>query len=148
MPQQNFTINLMKVLIKNATILSPSSPFHGKIKNILIENGIISKVSDDEQEADEIVEAKDLHVSAGWMDCFANFCDPGQEYKETVESGANAAATGGFTEVMVDSKYAPGSLYQKPGGISCSKKQVHSCCYSSDWGHHKKYRGKRIERNV
>jgi dihydroorotase len=91
----------MKVLIKNATILSPSSPFHGKIKNIFIENGIISKVSHDEDAADETIKIKDLHVSVGWMDCFANFCDPGQEYKETLESGANAAASGGFTEVML-----------------------------------------------
>jgi len=91
----------MKVLIKNATILSPSSPFHGNIKNILIDNGFISKISDDIHEADDTIEAKDLHVSAGWMDCFANFCDPGKEYKETVESGANAAAAGGFTEVML-----------------------------------------------
>ncbi len=101
MSQQNFTVNLMKVLIKNATILSPSSPFHGKTKNILIENGIIGDVSDDEVKADEIIEAQGLHVSAGWMDCFANFCDPGQEYKETVETGAAAAAAGGFTEVML-----------------------------------------------
>jgi dihydroorotase len=91
----------MKVLIKNATILSPSSPFHGKIKNIFIENGFISKVSDDEDEADETITIKDLHVSVGWMDCFANFCDPGQEYKETLESGARAAAAAGFTEVML-----------------------------------------------
>jgi dihydroorotase len=98
---QNFTINLMKVLIKKTTILSPSSPFHGKIKNIFIEDGIISKVSDDEDEADETINIQGLHVSVGWMDCFANFCDPGQEYKETLESGANAAAAGGFTEVML-----------------------------------------------
>ncbi|MDE3183228.1 MAG: dihydroorotase [Bacteroidota bacterium] len=91
----------MKVLIKNATILSPSSPFHGKIKNIFIENGFISKVCDDEDEADETINIKELHVSVGWMDCFANFCDPGQEYKETLESGASAAAAGGFTEVML-----------------------------------------------
>lgn len=101
MSQQNFTINLMKVLIKKATILSPSSPFHGKIKNVFIENGIISKISDENDEADETIEANDLHVSAGWMDCFANFCDPGKEYKETIETGAKAAASGGFTEVML-----------------------------------------------
>jgi len=91
----------MKVLIKNATIFSPSSPFHGKIKNIFIENGIISKISDAEFEADEKVDIKGLNISAGWMDCFANFCDPGQEYKETLESGTKASAVGGFTEVML-----------------------------------------------
>lgn len=92
----------MKVLIKNATIHSPSSPLHGKIKSIFIENGIISKIDNDlNVDADNIIEGKDLSVSVGWMDCFANFCDPGQEFKETLESGANAAAAGGFTEVML-----------------------------------------------
>lgn len=92
----------MKVLIKNATVLSPSSPFHGKNKHILIENGIIKKIGDElNMQADEIISHEGLCVSVGWMDCFANFCDPGEEYKETLETGAKAAAAGGFTEVMV-----------------------------------------------
>jgi len=92
----------MRVLIKNVTIHSPSSPFHGKIKSIFIENGIITKIDNDlNVDTDNIIEGKDLSVSIGWIDCFANFCDPGQEFKETVESGANAAAAGGFTEVML-----------------------------------------------
>ncbi|MEO8720832.1 MAG: dihydroorotase [Ginsengibacter sp.] len=92
----------MKVLIKNATVLSPSSPYHGKNKHIFIENGIISKIADDLNiDADEIIDIPGLCVSIGWMDCFANFCDPGEEYKESIESGANAAAAGGFTEVML-----------------------------------------------
>ena len=92
----------MKVLIKNATLLSPSSPFHGKIQDIFIDNGIISKIGNELKiTADETIDIKNLCVSIGWMDCFANFCDPGQEYKETLETGANAAAAGGFTEVML-----------------------------------------------
>ena len=92
----------MRVLIKNVTIHSPSSPFHGKIKSIFIENGIITKIDNDlNVDTDNIIEGKDLSVSIGWIDCFANFCDPGQEFKETLESGANAAAAGGFTEVML-----------------------------------------------
>ena len=102
----------MKVLIKKATIFSPSSPFHGKIKNIFIENGIISKISDAEFETDEKVDIKGLNVSVGWMDCFANFCDPGQEYKETLESGTKAAAAGGFTEVMLIPNTQP-AVYNK-----------------------------------
>ncbi len=92
----------MKVLIKNATIHSPSSPFNGKNKSIFIDNGIISKIDNDlDTDADKIINVKGLTVSVGWMDCFANFCDPGEEFKETLESGANAAAAGGFTEVML-----------------------------------------------
>ena len=92
----------MKVLIRNATIISPSSPLHGKIKSIFIDNGIISRIGSNlKVSADQTINIKGLCVSLGWMDCFANFCDPGQEFKETLATGANAAATGGFTEVMV-----------------------------------------------
>ena len=92
----------MKVLIKNATLLSPSSPFHGKIQDIFIDNGIISKIGNElKMDADTTIEINGLQVSCGWVDCFANFCDPGQEFKETLETGANAAAAGGFTEVML-----------------------------------------------
>ncbi|HET7118447.1 MAG TPA: dihydroorotase [Hanamia sp.] len=92
----------MKVLIKNATILSPSSPFHGKNKDIFIDKGIISKIGNNlKVTANKTINIKGLYVSTGWIDCFANFADPGEEFKETLESGANASAAGGFTEVML-----------------------------------------------
>jgi dihydroorotase len=92
----------MKVLIKNAILLSPASPFHGKNLDIFIDNGIISKIGNKiDISADTIIEIDNLHISSGWVDCFANFCDPGQEFRETLETGANAAAAGGFTEVML-----------------------------------------------
>jgi dihydroorotase len=92
----------MKVLIKRATIVSPSSPFHGKLQDILIENGIVSEIGNDlKTNAEKIIEIDNLHISTGWMDCFVNFCDPGHEFKETLESGANAAVAGGFTQVML-----------------------------------------------
>lgn len=90
----------MKVLIKSALIISSANK--GKPTDILIENGFITKIDKEINiSADKIIEKENLHVSAGWMDCFANFCDPGNEYKETLETGVNAAAAGGFTEVML-----------------------------------------------
>ncbi|HEV8083072.1 MAG TPA: dihydroorotase [Chitinophagaceae bacterium] len=92
----------MKVLIKDAIILSPASPFHRQSKDILIENGIISEIGNKlNTSGGQVIEKEGLHVSCGWMDCFANFCDPGYEYKETLETGAMAAAAGGFTQVML-----------------------------------------------
>lgn len=92
----------MKVLIQNATILSPGSEIHRTVQHILIENGKITSIGDaTELKADKIISKENLHVSIGWMDCFANFCDPGEEYKETLESGARAAAAGGFTDVLL-----------------------------------------------
>ena len=90
----------MKVLLKSVIIAS--SPRHTEPTDILIENGIITKVDKEINiSADHIIQTENLHVSVGWMDCFANFCDPGNEHKETLETGSNAAAAGGYTEVML-----------------------------------------------
>jgi dihydroorotase len=103
----------MKVLIKRAKVLSPSSPFHGTFQDILIKNGIITEVEYEiNAAADTIIEIENLHISCGWMDCFANFCDPGHEFKETLESGCNAAAAGGFTQVMLIPNTQP-AVYNK-----------------------------------
>ena len=92
----------MKVLIKQATIVHTSSPFNGLKKDILILDGNIQTIADHITEsADQTIEQDGLHVSIGWMDCYSHFCDPGYEYKETLETGANAAATGGFTDVFI-----------------------------------------------
>src|SRR5690349_4083472 len=93
---------LMTILIKQARIVDPSSPLTGQITDIFIENGIIQKIGKNiSAKADKTIDMKGLHVSPGWMDVFANFADPGYEYKETLETGANAAAAGGYTDVMI-----------------------------------------------
>lgn len=92
----------MTVLIKQATIVNPSAPFNGQVKDILIENGTITSISDEiTATPDQLIQSDGLCVSIGWMDMFAHFCDPGFEYRETLETGSKAAASGGFTDVMV-----------------------------------------------
>lgn len=92
----------MKVLIKQTTIVHSSSPFNGTQKDIFIEDGIIQSISDNiNYPADIVIEQPNLHASIGWMDVYSHFCDPGYEYRETLETGARAAATGGFTDVLV-----------------------------------------------
>ncbi|MEO5995800.1 MAG: dihydroorotase [Chitinophagaceae bacterium] len=92
----------MKILIRQATIIDPGSPFHLSQQDILLDNGVIQNIqSAITDPADTIIDLPGLHVSPGWIDVFANFCDPGFEYKESLESGAAAAAAGGYTTVMV-----------------------------------------------
>ena len=92
----------MKLLIKQARVVDPSSPFNGQIADIFIENGIIIQVSNNIiAKADKEINIEGLHVSPGWVDVFANFADPGYEFKETLETGAAAAVTGGYTDVLV-----------------------------------------------
>jgi dihydroorotase len=86
----------MHILIKKAHIQDPASPFHQTRKDILIIDGIINAIDDHIEAADaETVDVPDLVVSPGWVDLFAHFCDPGYEHKESLETGAAAAAAGG-----------------------------------------------------
>ncbi len=92
----------MTILIRQAHIIDPASPFNGTNQDVLIENGMIRQIGQlPNASADQIIQQEHLHLSPGWVDLFAHFCDPGLEYKETLETGIAAAAAGGFTEVML-----------------------------------------------
>ena len=92
----------MKILIKKATILDPSSSYNGKVMDILIQDGIIEEIANDisADDAKELT-GSNLTISQGWVDLKAHFCDPGEEHKETIDSGLDAAAFGGYTHVAV-----------------------------------------------
>lgn len=104
----------MHILLKSVQIVAPSSPFHGQQQDILIENGIIRQIGKDISSAQaRVVTGSNLHVSLGWTDIFAHFCDPGQEYKEDLQSGVAAAARGGYTTVLIVPNTQP-ALHTKP----------------------------------
>ncbi len=92
----------MKILVRQAHIADPDSPHHGKVTDIFIHEGIITRIGNGITDtADQVIEAAGLTITAGWVDIFAHFCDPGFEYKETLETGGAAAAAGGYTHVFV-----------------------------------------------
>lgn len=92
----------MKLLLKKAKILDPGSTFNGQIKDILIQDGIITEISDSISESgDTVIEKENVHVSPGWVDLKSDFCDPGNEHKETIDSGLDAASFGGYTHVAI-----------------------------------------------
>jgi len=92
----------MKILIKSAKIIDKQSSHHLKNKDLLIENDKIIEIADSiTDNYDFVIKDEDLHVSQGWCDLKADFCDPGFEHKETIESGLKAAAYGGYTHVAV-----------------------------------------------
>lgn len=98
----------MKILIRQARIIDPSSPYHQQQADIFIVNGSIGEIGSQlTHDADRIIEAAGVSVSPGWVDVFAHFNDPGFEFKETLETGAQAAAAGGFTDVFVLPNTAP-----------------------------------------
>jgi dihydroorotase len=91
----------MKILIQNAEILDPNSPFHQKEKNVLINNGRIAEIGDKNYSADKVVKADGMKLSTGWFDLGTYVGDPGLEHKEDLDSVSKAAAAGGFTEIAV-----------------------------------------------
>ncbi len=92
----------MKFLIKSGKIADSSSSHFGKKVDILIVDGNIQSIEANIDDEDaKLIEGEDLHISQGWVDLKAHFCDPGEEHKETIESGLQAASFGGFTHVAI-----------------------------------------------
>lgn len=91
----------MNILLKQVLIADPNSPFNRQQVDIFIENNLIKQIGSlHDASAEIVINEPDLIVSPGWVDVFANFCEPGFEYKETLETGSSCAAAGGFTRVF------------------------------------------------
>lgn len=92
----------MLVLIRGAKVQDPASEFHGKVTDILLEDGVIKTIKDGiKAKADQVIEGEGICVSPGWVDVLADYREPGYEHKETIETGLAAAAAGGFTRVLL-----------------------------------------------
>ena len=99
----------MKILLKSATIVDSSSKHHLKKRDVLIENGEISKIAASIQSSEKVKEIflKNLHISQGWFDSSVSFGEPGFEERETIENGLKTAALSGFTSIAVNANSFP-----------------------------------------
>ncbi len=93
----------MKLVIKNGRIIDPSQQID-KIADLFIEDGRIATIvegsNDDGRDVEsEVFDASGLIVAPGFIDLHVHLREPGEEYKETIASGAAAAVAGGFTSI-------------------------------------------------
>jgi dihydroorotase len=89
----------VKLLLKNGRVIDPSSGTDGKL-DILIEKGkIIDIKAKIAAKGAKIIDASGLVVAPGFIDMHVHLREPGQEDKETIATGAAAAAKGGFTSI-------------------------------------------------
>lgn len=88
----------MSVLIKGGRIVDPANQIDGEA-DVLIDEGKIVRVDKGITGAQQVIEAKDLLVIPGLIDLHTHLREPGEEYKEDIDSGTRAAAAGGFTAV-------------------------------------------------
>ncbi len=90
----------MPLLIRGGRLVDPSDGVDEKC-DILIEAGRVAHRSKNilPRGGDEVLDAGGLVVAPGFIDMHVHFREPGQEYKEDIESGTRAAVAGGFTGV-------------------------------------------------
>lgn len=102
------------ILIKNGRVVDPVSN-RDELLDVLIEDKTILKVAKNIDAKDcenvgvnlEVIDASGLIVAPGLVDAHVHFRDPGFTYKEDIESGAKAAARGGFTTVILMANTKP-----------------------------------------
>ncbi|NND12252.1 MAG: dihydroorotase, partial [Flavobacteriaceae bacterium] len=99
----------MNLIIKSATIIDSKSEFHDTTQDILIENGIITKIAKRINNTNNYKEIRleNLHISQGWFDSSVSFGEPGYEERETIENGLKTAGYSGFTAVAMNPNTNP-----------------------------------------
>ncbi|WP_322550080.1 dihydroorotase [Flavobacterium psychraquaticum] len=100
---------MTNVILKQAKIIDPSSPFHLQTMDLKIENGTITAIEKEIINTTdfELVEVPNLHLSQGWMDPSVSFGEPGYEERETIENGLKVASKSGFTAVALQPNSNP-----------------------------------------
>ncbi|MGB3542732.1 dihydroorotase [Rubrivirga sp.] len=98
----------LDLLLAGGTVLDATTG-QSQRADVLIRDGQIAAIGADPgsspgqalEGADgvQVYDASGKTISQGWMDMHVHFREPGQEHKETIETGARAAAWGGFTAV-------------------------------------------------
>jgi dihydroorotase len=89
----------MKFVIKGARVFDPSEGLDG-VFDVLIEGGKISKIEKRISFSGKKINADGLYLFPGFIDIHAHLREPGEEYKEDLESGSRAAVKGGYTTVF------------------------------------------------
>lgn len=120
----------MRTLLRNVRITDPNSPHNGKQTDVIIENGIITRISDALRATDEmnVIESENLHIAPAFMDLHAHVSDPGMEYKETLESAGACAKAGGFSVILampdthppIDNKSQVEYIIKRSAGLPCT----------------------------
>ncbi|HEV8168723.1 MAG TPA: amidohydrolase family protein, partial [Pyrinomonadaceae bacterium] len=91
----------MKLLIANGYVIDPAQQVNAG-RSVLIEDGRVAGLVDRDEPVPEqahVIDATGLIVAPGFIDLHTHLREPGQEYKETIATGAAAAVAGGWTSI-------------------------------------------------
>jgi dihydroorotase len=89
----------MKLIVRNGRVIDPANDYD-RLADVLCDEGLIVAVGENlDASGAEVLDAGGLIVAPGFIDMHVHLREPGFEHAETIESGARAAAAGGFTSV-------------------------------------------------
>jgi dihydroorotase len=90
----------MTTIIRNGRIVDPANK-RDEIADLFLEDGnVVAALSEIHDPEVEIIDATGLVVTPGLIDIHVHLREPGFGWKETIETGAKAAAAGGFTTLV------------------------------------------------
>ncbi|MFL6584331.1 MAG: dihydroorotase [Chthoniobacterales bacterium] len=95
---------MSSLLIRNGRIIDPANRRDETGDLLILDGKIAGKTRD---QPDEVIDASGLVVAPGLIDIHVHLREPGFAWKETIESGARAAAAGGFTTIVSMPNTAP-----------------------------------------
>ena len=88
------------LIIKNGRVIDPASKLD-KVSDVFIADGkFVKTLTPAQQKTAQVIDARGLVVCPGLVDIHVHFREPGQTHKETILTGSQAAAAGGFTSVV------------------------------------------------
>ena len=93
----------MNYLFKNIRVISPIEGIDDHRNLLIAQDGTILHSSQTQPAIPENtmeIEAQSMIAAPGFVDMHVHLREPGQEYKETIETGTRAAANGGFTDIV------------------------------------------------
>ncbi|MBR5235931.1 MAG: dihydroorotase [Clostridia bacterium] len=90
----------MEILIKGGRVINPADGFDA-VCDVYVANGKVQKIGENISVSSDalVIDATNKIVAPGLIDMHCHLREPGQEYKEDIKSGTQAAAMGGFTSV-------------------------------------------------
>jgi len=98
----------MDLLIKDAIVIDPTSPFHNQKVDIKILKNVITEINSTIEDTDiKNLNLDNLHISKGWMDSSVALGEPGFEERETIVNGLDVAAKSGFTDIALQPNTNP-----------------------------------------
>jgi len=114
----------MNIIIRQAKIIDPKSPYHNEIADLKIEGGVITKIGKKLQNPDKLQEVslENLHVSQGWFDSSVSLGEPGFEDRETISNGLDTAGKSGFTAIAMQPNSFP--ILDNQSSISFVKRKA------------------------